>query len=129
VLLSDGKSTAGGEDPLAVAEQAKRARIPVFTIALGTPTGEVIQQDPFGYTQRIPVPPDKATLRAIARRTEGRFFEALSAEDAEQIYSRIGTRLSSKPVKREVTAAFAGGALVLLMLGGGLGLRWFGRPV
>jgi Ca-activated chloride channel family protein len=129
VLLSDGKNTSGGADPLDVAAQAKEFRIPVFTIALGTPTGEVVQQDPFGFTQRIPVPPDKETLKAIARRTDGRFFEALSAEDAEGIYSRIGTRLSSKPVKREVTAAFAGGALVLLLVGGGLSLRWFGRPV
>ena len=85
------------------------------------------QQDPFGFTQRIPVPPDKETLREIARSTGGRFFEAVSADDAEQIYSRIGTRLSSKPVKREVTVAFAGGALVLLLAGGALSLVWFGR--
>jgi Ca-activated chloride channel homolog len=129
VLLSDGKNTSGGADPLDVAAQAKQFRIPVYTIALGTPTGEVVQQDPFGFTQRIPVPPDKETLRAIARATGGRFFEALSAKDAEEIYSRIGTRLSSKPVKEEVTVAFAGGALLLLLVGGGLSLRWFGRPV
>jgi Ca-activated chloride channel family protein len=129
VLLSDGKNTSGGADPLEVAAQAKRFGIPVFAIALGTPTGEVVQQDPFGFTQRIPVPPDKETLKAVARATDGRFFEALSAEDADEIYSRIGTRLSSKPVKREVTAAFAGGALVLLLLGGGMSLRWFGRPL
>jgi Ca-activated chloride channel homolog len=129
VLLSDGKNTSGGANPLDVAAQAKKFKIPVYTIALGTPTGEVVQQDPFGFTQRIPVPPDKATLKAIARDTGGRFFEALSADDAEQIYSRIGTRLSSKPVKREVTVAFAGGALVLLLIGSGLSLRWFGRPV
>jgi Ca-activated chloride channel family protein len=129
VLLSDGKNTSGGANPLDVAAQAKQFRIPVFTIALGTPTGEVVQQDPFGFTQRIPVPPDKETLKAIAKRTGGRFFEALSAEDAEQIYGRIGTRLSSKPIKREVTVAFAGGALALLLVGGALGLRWFGRPI
>jgi Ca-activated chloride channel homolog len=129
VLLPDGKNTSGGANPLDIAAQAKQFRIPVYTIALGTPTGEVIQQDPFGFTQRIPVPPDKETLRAIARATDGKFFEALSADDAEQIYSKIGTRLSSKPIKEEVTVAFAGGALLLLLLGGGLGMRWFGRPV
>jgi Ca-activated chloride channel family protein len=129
VLLSDGKNTSGGANPLDIAAQAKQFRIPVYTIALGTPTGEVIQQDPFGFTQRIPVPPDKETLRAIAKATGGRFFEALTADDAEQIYSKIGTRLSSKPIKEEVTVAFAGGALMLLLLGGGLGMSWFGRPV
>jgi Ca-activated chloride channel homolog len=128
VLLSDGKNTLGANSPLEVAEQARKARIPIYAIALGTPGGEVVQRDPFGgFTQRIPVPPDKETLREIASITGGRFFEAVSAEDAEDIYSRIGTRLTSKPEQREVTVAFAGGAFVLLVLGGALSLVWFGR--
>jgi Ca-activated chloride channel family protein len=127
VLLSDGKNTSGGANPLDIAAQAKQFRIPVYTIALGTPTGEVIQQDPFGFTQRIPVPPDKDTLRRIATTTGGRFFEAVTADDAEQIYSRIGTRLTSRPEQREVTVAFAGGGFVLLLVGGALSLVWFGR--
>ena len=127
VLLSDGKNTLGANDPLEVAREARQARIPVYTIALGTESGEVIQQDPFGFVQRIAVPPDKETLREIATTTGGRFFEAVSAKDAEQIYSRIGTRLTSKPEKREVTVAFAGGAFVLLLIGGAMSLVWFGR--
>jgi Ca-activated chloride channel family protein len=127
VLLSDGKNTLGVNNPLEVAAQARAARIPVFTIALGTQEGEVVQRDPYGFVQHIPVPPDKETLREIARTTGGRFFEAVSSKDAEQIYSRIGTRLTSRPEKREVTVAFAGGAFVLLALGGGLSLVWFGR--
>ncbi|HTE62949.1 MAG TPA: hypothetical protein VK631_21525, partial [Solirubrobacteraceae bacterium] len=89
--------------------------------------GEVVQQDPFGFVQHIPVPPDKEALREIASITGGRFFEAVSAKDAEQIYSRIGTRLTSRPEKREITVAFAGGGFVLLVLGGALSLVWFGR--
>jgi Ca-activated chloride channel family protein len=127
VLLSDGKNTLGGNSPLDVAHEAKRARIPVYTIALGTDSGEVVQQDPFGFVQRIPVPPDKETLREIASTTGGGFFEAVTTDDAEQIYSRIGTRLTSRPEKREVTVAFAGGAFVLLLAGGALSLVWFGR--
>ena len=116
-----------GLDGLEVARRAKAANIPVYTIALGTDTGEVVQQDAFGFVQRIPVPPDKATLRDIARDTGGRFFEAVSSDDAEDIYSKIGTRLTSKPEQREVTVAFAGGALVLLLIGGMFSLGWFGR--
>ncbi len=127
VLLSDGKNTLGVNSPLEIAEQARKARIPIFAIALGTEGGEVVQRDPFGFTQRIPVPPDKDTLREIARTTGGRFFEAVSTRDAEQIYSRIGTRLTSKPEQREVTVAFAGGAFVLLLAGGAFSLIWFGR--
>jgi Ca-activated chloride channel family protein len=127
VLLSDGKNTSGVQDPIQVAQEARRAKIPVYTIALGTPGGEVLQRDPFGYTQRIPVPPDPATLREIARVTGGRSFTAVSAKDAERIYSSIGTRLSSKPIQQEITAAFAGGGLVLLIAGGALSLVWFAR--
>jgi Ca-activated chloride channel family protein len=127
VLLSDGKNTLGVNSPLEVARQARQARIPIYAIALGTESGEVVQRDPFGFTQHIPVPPDKETLRLIASTTGGRFFEAVSADDAEDIYSRIGTRLTSKPEKREVTVAFAGGAFALLLVGGALSLVWFGR--
>jgi Ca-activated chloride channel homolog len=127
VLLSDGKQTLGIDDPLDIAAKARDARIPIYTIALGTQSGEVVQQDPFGFVQRIPVPPDKETLREIAQMTGGRFFEAVSTNDAEDIYGRIGTRLTSRPEKREVTVAFAGGAFALLLAGGALSLVWFGR--
>src|SRR5215212_6238002 len=129
VLLSDGKDTQSAIDPLEVARQAKELHIPIFAIALGTPTGEVEVQDQFGFTQRIPVPPDTETLREIARITGGRYFAAPDAARLESIYANLGTRLSSKPVEREVTAAFAGGALALLLAGGALSLRWFGRPL
>jgi Ca-activated chloride channel homolog len=129
VLLSDGKDTQSPIDPVEVARQAKELKIPIFTIALGTPTGEVEVQDQFGMTQRIPVPPDTETLREIARTTGGRYFAAPDAARLESIYANLGTRLSSKPVEKEVTAAFAGGAVVLLLAGGALSLMWFGRPL
>jgi Ca-activated chloride channel family protein len=129
VLLSDGKNTAGTSDPVEMARRAAALRIPINTIALGTPNGEVEQVGPFGFTQRVRVPPDRETLREIARLTRGRYFEALSSDQAEDIYANLGTRLSSRPIKREVTVAFAGGAVVLLLAGGALGLRWFGRLV
>jgi Ca-activated chloride channel homolog len=129
VLLSDGKDTVGGVAPTDVARQAKQAGVKIFTIALGTPGGEVEVRDPFGFTQRIRVPPDTETLKEIARISGGRFFTAENAGKLESVYSNLGTRLSSKPVKHEVTFAFAGGALVLLLAGGGLSLAWFGRLV
>jgi Ca-activated chloride channel family protein len=129
VLLSDGKDTVGGISPLEVAQQAKAAGVKVFTIALGTPGGQVEVRDPFGYTQRIRVPPDTETLKEVARISGGRFFTAEDSGKLESIYANLGTRLSSKPVKHEVTFAFAGGALVLLLAGGGLSLAWFGKLV
>jgi len=129
VLLSDGKDTQGGVGPIEVAEQARQAGIPIFAVALGTPDGEVEVQDSFGLTTRIQVPPDTETLKEIARISKGRFYEAADSAKLEEIYAGLGTRLSSKQVKEEVTVAFAGGALLLLLLGGGLSLAWFGRPI
>jgi Ca-activated chloride channel homolog len=129
VLLSDGKDTQSGISPLDVARQAQRLRVPIFTIALGTPSGEVEVRDQFGFVQRIQVPPDTETLREIARITGARYFAAPDAARLESIYANLGTRLSSRPVEHEVTAAFAGGAIVLLLAGGALSIGWFGRPL
>ena len=126
VLLSDGAETEGG-DPAQVAAEARRANIPVYTVALGTPDGEVEQTDPYGFTRRVPVPPEIDTLQMIAQTTRGRFFAAEDADRLESIYANLGTRLSSKPEQEEITAVVAGGALLLLVAGGALGLAWFGR--
>jgi Ca-activated chloride channel family protein len=37
--------------------------------------------------------------------------------------------VSTEHQQREVTSAFAGGAIVLLLMGSGLSLHWFRRPV
>ena len=78
VLLSDGKQHARRQRPARDRPPGEGREHPVFAIALGTDEGEVVQQDPFGFVQRIPVPPDKETLRDIARTTGGRFFEAVT---------------------------------------------------
>ena len=96
VLLSDGKDTQSSISPLEVARQAARLKIPIFAIALGTPSGEVEVRDQFGCTQRIQVPPDTETLREIARITGGRYFAAPDAARLESIYANLGTRLSSR---------------------------------
>jgi Ca-activated chloride channel homolog len=127
VLLSDGANNAGSEGPLAVARQARRQHVPIYTVALGTPGGAIPQRGLFGYVHMNPVPPDPGTLRQVASLSGGRAFTAEDADKLQSIYSKLGTGLSSKPVKREVTAAFVGGALAFLLAGGALSLRWFGR--
>src|SRR3954470_17157991 len=63
VLLSDGKNTSGNLDPVEVAREAAKVHVPIFTIALGTPSGEVQLRDSFGFLQRVQVPPDTETLK------------------------------------------------------------------
>jgi Ca-activated chloride channel family protein len=129
VLLSDGKNTSGSRDPGPVAREAGRARIPLYTIALGTAAGEVELRDSFGFLQRVQVPPDTETLKEVARISGGKSYTATETDKVKEIYANLGTRLSSRSEKREVTAFFAGGALFLLFAAGGLSLRWFGRLI
>ena len=122
VLLSDGKATSGA-DPAGVAQQARQAKVPIYTVALGTQEGTIITPD----GQELNVPPDLAALEEIAAISGGRFFGAPSAEALESAYADLGSRIGTEDETREVTSAFAGGALVLLIAGAALGLLWFGR--
>jgi Ca-activated chloride channel homolog len=126
VLLSDGASTRGA-DPIDVAQQAKRAGVRIFTIALGTPGGVLESRRQDGTIRRESVPPDTLTLQEIARETGGRYFSAPSADQLESVYSGLATRFSTRQEKQEVTAAFAGGGLVLLLGGLALSLLRGGR--
>jgi Ca-activated chloride channel homolog len=117
VLLSDGANTAGSEDPITVAERARAARIPIYAVALGTATGTIEHTRRDGTTWREPVPPDTATLQEIARETRGRFYQTADAQRLAEIYRGLGTRFATRREKQEVTAAFAGGGLALLVFG------------
>jgi len=129
VLLSDGKNTSGATEPVDVARTAGRLGVPIYAVALGTPEGVITLQGIGGLDETIPVPPDPATLKEVARLSKGRFFDAPDADELESIYDTLGTRIGFEEAKQEVTAGFAGGGLLLLLAAGGLGLRWFGRPV
>ena len=74
-----------------------------------------------------PVPPDTATLDAIARTTGGRSFTAPTARDLEAVYANLGKGLATRKEKQEITAAFAGGGLALLLAGLVTGLLRNGR--
>lgn len=128
VLLSDGKSVRG-RDALAVAEEARRAKVPVYTVALGTPGGTIESEDENGARVTRQVPPDPATLEQVAQRTGGEAFTIDDAEELERIYERLGSELATEDRKQEVTSAFAGGALLLVLLAAGGSIRWFGRVV
>ena len=114
ILLSDGASMQG-RDPIEVARQARRLRVPVYTVALGTPRGYVV--NPLTGAPQL-VPPDPETLRRVARITGGEAFDAERAGDLDAVYDRLGRQVAARREPREITAAFAAGGL--LLLAGGL---------
>jgi Ca-activated chloride channel family protein len=144
LFLSDGAQTRGDLEPLEGADLAKAAGIPVYTVALGTPNGSLsfgaggaggggggggFPGGPGAYPggRRVPVPPDPATLRAIAVRTGGQFFAAQSAKSLQSAYSKLGSRLGRKPGQSEITYGFLAAAALLLVAAGVLSALWSPR--
>jgi Ca-activated chloride channel family protein len=125
VLLSDGKTTTG-RDPVEVARVAKRLKIPVYTVALGT-ADATIPNPVSPLSPPIAVPPDPETLKAIAQISGGRAFTSDDAGQLRGIYKSLGSRLATKHQEREITAGFAAGGLVLLLAAGLLTLPRVGR--
>ena len=129
LFLSDGAQTRGLLQPLEGAELAKRAGIPVYTIALGTPSGTITRGQGFGFglgpgsdgDRRIPVPPDPDTLRQVAETTGGTFSEARDAEALQAAYTRLGSSLGREPGQSEITFLFLAVAAGLLVAAGVLG--------
>lgn len=129
VLLSDGASTHGEVQPADAARNARRLRIPITTVALGTPEGTITVPRADGTTTTQPVPPDVDSLRQIAQISGGRLATADSASDLSAVYEKLGSQVGRKKEPREVTAGFAGAGLALLALGAALSVRWFGRLI
>lgn len=128
ILLSDGKSVRG-QDPVVVAQAAKKAGVKIYTIALGTDQGQLRGTRPDGTERVQAVPPDRATMREIAKVSGGESFDAPTAEALDRVYEQLGRQVATRTEPREVTVAFAGGALVLLLLGAGTSLALVGRPL
>jgi Ca-activated chloride channel family protein len=137
VFLSDGRQNRGILLPLEGAARAKRAGIPVFTIALGTSGGGGFGGGGFGPTSPGPGggfgfgfgnrAPDPRTLRAIARATGGEFFQAKSAGSVKRAYASLGSRLGRRAGKTEVTYAFVLAALALVAGAAAASWRWSPR--
>jgi Ca-activated chloride channel family protein len=124
ILLSDGARTVG-RDPIPVAQEAAKLKVPIFTVALGTEDAVVPNPQPFGPP--LPATPDPATMREIARITHARSFTASDADRLGSIYKSLGSSLGSKTEKRELTIGFAAAGLLLLLGAAGTSLRFGGR--
>jgi Ca-activated chloride channel family protein len=119
ILLSDGQTTAGG-DPITAAEQARKQKVPIYTVALGTDQGTI--PGPAGST--VPVPPDPETLRRIAEITGGQAFQIDNANALEGVYQRLGSRIGSRKETREMTSGFAALGAALLAASLVAAVRW-----
>jgi Ca-activated chloride channel family protein len=127
LLVSDGAQTIGSITPTAAARRAKAAGVPIYTVALGTPDGVITQKLVGGYTERIRVPADPTTLQQVAQLSGGESFTAATDADLKKVYSDLGKRLGHVRKPAEITAAFAGAGVLLLLASGALSSLLFRR--
>ena len=127
ILLSDGANSVGTAEPLDAAKRAATMGVPIYTIALGTPTGQVTVNDQFGQPVTLDVPPDTETLKQIAETTGAQAFDAPSAEDLKAVYANLESRVGYTEQTQEVTFALVGAGLILVVIGAGASALWFGR--
>ncbi|HEU4345748.1 MAG TPA: VWA domain-containing protein [Candidatus Binatia bacterium] len=122
ILLTDGQRTTG-PDSLEAARMAADRGVRVFTVGIGTRSGETIGFD--GWSMRVRL--DEETLKAIAKMTHGEYFYAGTATDLKKVYESLNARLVLEKKDMEVSALFSAVAAVTALVSALLSLLWFNR--
>ena len=86
ILLTDGANTAGSVDPLKAADLAASEGVRIYTIGVGA---DDMMPGPFRLLSSGKSELDEATLRAIADKTDGRYFRARDTRTLQQIYALL----------------------------------------
>ena len=122
IMLTDGQRTTG-PDPLDAAKMAAERGVRVYTVGMGTTSGEVIGFE--GWSMRVRL--DEETLKNISVLTHGEYFYAGTAEDLNKVYESLSSRMVVETKETEITALFAALGALLAVTAAGLSLWWFGR--
>jgi Ca-activated chloride channel family protein len=124
VLFSDGEDT-DDSNVEAATDLAANAGVHIHTVGVGTPAGATVEVDGYQLAAAL----DEQALTTIATTTGGKYHRAGDADSLDKATSSIDLRLTRKKQPVELTALFAGGALLLLAAGAVLMTRWHGRIV
>lgn len=122
ILLSDGESNIG-PNPLEVLDPIIGQGVRVYTVGVGSAEGTVLRIQGRAIRVRL----DEAVMKQIAEKTDGEYFNAANENDLRSIYEKLGTRLTLRTEKTEITAVFTAGAALLTLVAGFLSLWWFNR--
>jgi Ca-activated chloride channel family protein len=122
IMLTDGQRTTG-PDPLDAAKMAAQRGVRVYTVGVGTTSGETIGFE--GWSMRVRL--DEETLKSVAVMTQAEYFYAGTAQDLIKVYESLSSKLVVERKETEITALFGLLAAALVVAAAALGLWWFGR--
>ena len=122
ILLTDGQRTTG-VDSMEAAKMAADRGVRVYTVGIGTVTGETIGFE--GWSMRVKL--DEETLKAIANKTQADYFYAGTAADLKKVYETLSSRLSMEKKETEISGLLALLAAALAIVSAGLSMLWFNR--
>ena len=122
ILLTDGQRTTG-PSVIEAAQMAADRGVRVFTVGIGTTSGETIGVE--GWSMRVRL--DEGTLKAIANMTRGEYFYAGTATDLKKVYESLNARLVLEKKDMEISALFSAAAAVTAVVSALLSLLWFNR--
>ena len=122
IMLTDGQRTTG-PDPIDAAKMAAQRGVRVYTVGVGTQSGETIGFEGWSFRVRL----DEETLKNVAVITQAEYFYAGTAQDLIKVYESLSSKLVVERKETEITALLGLLAALLVATGAGLGLWWFGR--
>jgi Ca-activated chloride channel family protein len=124
ILLTDGQSTAG-PSVITAAQMAAERGVRVFTVGIGTTSGETID---FGGSS-LHVQLAEGMLKAVAKMTHGEYFYAGTSSELNRIYRSLQARFVMEKKETELGALFSAAAAVTALASALLSLLWFNRLV
>jgi Ca-activated chloride channel homolog len=113
ILLSDGVNNTGMVTVDEAVGAARAAKVQVFTVGLGSGQPVVIGYDWLGKPQYAEL--DEATLRSVAEKTGGRYFQSVDSRTLAAIYAGINQEIVRTPEETRIGDWFIAGALVLVL--------------
>jgi Ca-activated chloride channel homolog len=113
VLITDGVNNTGA-DPQEMAEYLGSHHVPIYTIGIGTPNGDIIG----GEESTI----DENALQSYAQVSGGAYARAENATELRDALARLGreTTVERRPVAAGFGFVFAGAALLVVTVLSGL---------
>lgn len=132
MVLSDGASNVSTNPGLPTqgvldiaAKFAKDNGVKVYTFPLGKEGGTVAQID----GQNFYIPFEPKNLEALAQNTGGKNTFPPTEESLRAVFKELGTVIRWEATKLEISSLLSALAIVLMLVGAGLNLRWQRRVV